>query len=214
MKIDLMLADDHPAVLSGMKYAINSAGILNIVGVAQDSNATFQLLDHVHCDVLVTDYFMPGGPQGEGLALLSDLRLRYPALRIVVFTSMDNPAIVREIAKIGIQSVVSKSGRLDHLISAIHAVYAGSTYFPGTESGQDSVFTRFSSEKSNKRTLSPREEEVVRLYVSGLSSGEISRQLNVTKQTVSTQKSSAMQKLGITRDADLFRFAFEIGLSG
>jgi two-component system capsular synthesis response regulator RcsB len=55
--------------------------------------------------------------------------------------------------------------------------------------------------------------EVVRLYVSGASINEIAEQLNRSKQTISTQKTSAMRKLGIERDADLFRFAYETGIA-
>jgi two-component system capsular synthesis response regulator RcsB len=62
-------------------------------------------------------------------------------------------------------------------------------------------------------SLTKREFEVVRLFASGLSINEIASQLHRTKQTISSQKASAMRKLGITRDADLFRYAFESGLA-
>jgi len=59
--------------------------------------------------------------------------------------------------------------------------------------------------------LSPREAEVVRLYVSGLRVDEIAERLNRSKKTISTQKNRAMEKLGILRDADLFKYAAEHG---
>ncbi|MGR5559981.1 response regulator transcription factor, partial [Vibrio fortis] len=55
--------------------------------------------------------------------------------------------------------------------------------------------------------LSPREAEVARLYVSGLRVDEIAERLNRSKKTISTQKNRAMEKLGISRDADLFKYA-------
>ncbi|VTR32784.1 Capsular synthesis regulator component B [Serratia fonticola] len=61
--------------------------------------------------------------------------------------------------------------------------------------------------------LTRREAEVIRLYVSGMSVNDIASQLKRTKQTISSQKTSAMRKLQISRDADLFRFAFETGLT-
>jgi len=61
------------------------------------------LLETVPCDVLVADYSMPNGAYGDGITLLSYLRRRYPDLKIVVFTMVDNPAIVREVARLGAQ---------------------------------------------------------------------------------------------------------------
>ena len=64
----------------------------------------------------------------------------------------------------------------------------------------------------SSRPLTRREMEVVRLFVSGLSIGDIAQRLNRGKQTISTQKIMAMRKLGIEREADLFRYAIEMGL--
>jgi len=214
MKINVVLADDHPALVAGVEHALSAGNTLSVTGTARDSGALVKLLDTVPCDVLVVDYSMPGGAYGDGMTLLLFLRRRYANLRVVVYTMIDNPAIVREIAKAGIQSVVHKSGNLDQLISAIHAVYAGAVYFPGWDGRQDPTLTKLSTEKGGVQQLSSREAEVVRLYVSGKSIGEIARILNRTKQTVSTHKTSAMRKLGIEREADLFRFAFETGMSG
>jgi two-component system capsular synthesis response regulator RcsB len=59
--------------------------------------------------------------------------------------------------------------------------------------------------------LSKRESEVIRLYVSGMRINDIAVQLHRSKQTVSSQKNSAMKKLGIASDADLFKYALEVG---
>ncbi|MFL9998839.1 response regulator transcription factor [Paraburkholderia sediminicola] len=209
MKINLILADDHPALIAGIKYELSTIRTLEVVGVASNSTAIVDLLSRVPCDILVTDYTMPGGEFGDGITLLSFLLRRYPDLKIIVFTTIDNPAMVREMSKIGIRSVLNKVDDTGHLISAIHAVYAGTTYFsPNTTA-------RFSSAVSgrahnNTQQLTRREAEVMRLYVSGQSINEIAEQLHRSKQTVSAQKMNAMRKLGIERDADLFRFVYEM----
>ncbi|MCW3477994.1 LuxR C-terminal-related transcriptional regulator [Neisseriaceae bacterium JH1-16] len=64
----------------------------------------------------------------------------------------------------------------------------------------------------NLPALSRREIEVVRLFVSGLTINEIAARLHLSKQTVSAQKVSAMKKLGLQREADLYRYAIEVGL--
>lgn len=109
--------------------------------------------------------------------------------------------------KIGVHAVVNKADEVGHLISAVHAAYAGASYFsPRLQA------LGIGGRRNRARALSPRESEVVRLVVSGSSISEIACQLNRTKQTISSQKRSAMRKLGIERDVDLFGFAYETGL--
>jgi two-component system capsular synthesis response regulator RcsB len=213
MKIRLVLADDHPAVLSGIKHGLAVLPTLEVIGTAADSGELIKLLDMKACDVVITDYAMPGGEYGDGMTLLAYLRRTYPELKIIVFTTIENPALAQEIKKLGVHAVLSKSHDTSHLISAVHAVYAGATYFRSTSRVQEGELLKASvSGDARERTLTPREMEVVRLFVSGMSINEIAERLHRTKQTISSQKTRAMRKLGIDRDADLFRFAYETGL--
>ncbi|MCS3509250.1 response regulator transcription factor [Achromobacter sp. JUb104] len=211
MKIRVLLADDHPALLSGIKHELGEVPSIDIHGTARDSGELIHLLNSAPCDVLVTDYAMPGGTHGDGITFLSYVRRHYPKLKIVVFTMLDNSGIVQELSKMGVHSVLGKASETSHLISAIHAVFAGARYYPSEAGNGQST----SSSKSGATgpALTKRELEVVRLYVSGMSVNEIAAQLNRSKQTISSQKSSAMRKLGIERDADLFRFAFDSGIA-
>ncbi len=209
MKIDIIIADDHPTLITGIAHELSTVRTLNIVGSAKNSTEIIELLLNVHCDILITDYVMPGGSAGDGMAMLSFLRRRYPDIKIIVFTSMENAAIVSEILKLGVGSVLNKADDIGHLISAVHAVYAGATYLSPQFKSAINDIGKQSSSRSTGLALTRRETEVIRLYVSGLSVNDIAHQLKRTKQTVSSQKASAMRKLGLTRDADLFRFAFE-----
>ncbi|TAM00793.1 MAG: response regulator transcription factor [Paraburkholderia sp.] len=214
MQIHVVLADDHPALVAGVKYALDSVKTIKVTGTAQNSSEIIKLLDTVPCDVLVADYAMPHGAYGDGMALFSYLRRRYPELKIVVFTTVDNPAIVREVARLGVHSYINKTDNLDRLISAIHAVYAQAVYFPSEGIRHDLAAKPTGSPAGERTELSKREVEVIRLYVSGMSIGEIAKKLNRSKQTISSQKVTAMRKLGIARDAELFRYAWETGLGG
>jgi len=213
VKIDLIFADDHPAVLAGVQHELRSVQTLHVVGTARNSSEAIDLLTQHACDVFVTDYIMPGGSFGDGMGMLSFLRRRFPGLKIIVFTTVGNAAMASEMMRLGIKSVLNKVDDIGHLISAIHAVYAGATYLsPSLRATGESEGHVIEPEGRRKR-LSRREVEVVRLYVGGSSVTEIAKTLNRTKQTVSSQKSSAMRKLGINRDVDLFRFAYENGVA-
>lgn len=209
MKINIVLADDHPALIAGIKYELSAIRTLDVVGAARNSTEIVDVLSRISCDILVTDYAMPGGAYGDGIVLLAFLRRRYPDLKIIVFTMIDNPALTLEMSKLGIGSVLNKIDDVGHLISAIHTVYAGATYVPPNSAAQNVCAKDGRGDHEPNRQLSKREIEVVRLYVSGQSINEIAAQLHRSKQTVSSQKMSAMRKLGIKRDADLFRLVYE-----
>ncbi|MGN4151930.1 response regulator transcription factor [Burkholderia gladioli] len=208
MKIRVILSDDHPTVLSGVRHELARVPTVEIVGSALGADELLALLERSHCDVLITDYAMPGGAAVDGLPLLRQLRRGWPAMKVVVLTTIDNPALLREIAKTGVQGLLSKIDEVDHLIAATHAVYAGANY--QSPSVREKLAVQASSARAVE-AITTKEAEVIRLYVSGLSISEIAAQLNRAKQTVRAQK-GAMRKLGIERDADLFQYAYETGL--
>ncbi|WP_043201795.1 response regulator transcription factor [Paraburkholderia acidipaludis] len=213
MKIDLLVADDHPTVLVGVLHEISRVPSFNVIGTANNSTEIVETLKSSHCDILVTDYSMPGGEFGDGLMLLAFLARRFPDVKVVAFTMMDNIAMVQEMRKAGIRAIVSKRDEARHLITAINEVYAGAEYFSPSVSNVLGVKQNpHSVVESPVDRLSPKELEFLRLFASGYSVGQIADNLHRSKQTISGQKVSVKRKLGLTRDADLFRYAFDSGL--
>ncbi|KAB0640467.1 response regulator [Burkholderia latens] len=203
--VRVMVADDHPSSALGMSQALAGSSTIKLLGTVSNSTDLVAMLDEQQSDVLVVDYVMPGGKYGDGLSLLSFLQRRYPALRLVTITMIDNPSVLLAIRKQGVGCILSKSDAISHLVGAVHAAFVGANYL--------SPFVKKLLEECQPsagiRTLTAREIEVVRLYGAGLTVGEIAVQLHRSKQTISSQKSSAMKKLGIVRDADLIRYASE-----
>lgn len=215
MRIKVALADDHPAVLAGLRYALGCAAGIDLVGAARNSTEVVSLLSASLCDVLVTDFVMPGGEFGDGLPYLAFLRRRFPGLRLVVFTILDNGAITRSSKAIGVEAVVSKGDCVDDLLKVLYGQPAVKAIRRKSDliSSTDHFLAKSTAEADALLgVLSKRELEVLRRFVSGDSISNIAARLHRTRQTVSSQKVSAMLKLGIARDADLFRFAFENGL--
>ncbi|KVO29214.1 hypothetical protein WJ74_24200 [Burkholderia ubonensis] len=203
-----MLADDHPAALLGLRQTLALEPSLTIVGEANDARQLFAALEARRCDVLVSDYAMPG-EEPDGLAMFHHIRRYAPALPIVVHTMMDNPAVARLLLHEGIGCLLSKADSTKHLVPAIHAAYGGGSYVspemaklldvpPGPVQGRWRI-----------AEWTEREEQIIRYYITGQSVNEIADTLHRTKQTVSTQKSTAMAKLGMRHDIDLIRYTIE-----
>lgn len=207
--IYVVVADDHPLIRVAVESALDTVPALVHVGSAADSTELITLLDAHPCDVLVTDFAMPGGAHGDGLPLLQMLRERYPELQIVVFTGLDQAAIVQALFEAGISHILSKADDVSHIAAAVMAAHVGRRYL------SPSIAPLLPLRGTQRPTLalSPREREVLTLFVAGWSVNAIAEKLDRRKQTVSTQKVNGMAKLGIERDADLFKYAVELGLS-
>lgn len=208
--IRVAIADDHPVIRMGIEAAIDEIPTLTCIGAVADSSALVALLEQTGCDVVVTDYAMPGGAHGDGLQLLAYLRQTFPDLRLIVMTGLDQPAMIQSLHASGIDHILSKADDTSHVPAAIAAAWANRRYL------SPSIAQMLPARGAPRATaaLSPREHEVLVLYVSGLSINEIAERLDRRKQTISTQKTAGMAKLGIDKDADLFKFATELGLRG
>ena len=206
----VVLADDHPGMIAGVEHGLASVGTIRLTGTAVNSTELMRILDTGCCDVLVSDYSMPGNEHGDGTALFSFLQRRYPSIKLVILTMLDNPAVLAALQSLGISSVVSKSDALSYLVPAIHAAATGGSYYSPTIA--KSMRMRDVDRRDALQPLSKRELEVVRLYASGLTVNEIAERVSRSKKTISTQKARAMEKLGIERDVDLLRYAMEHGI--
>lgn len=212
LSIRVAIADDHPVIRLGVRAALDEAPAIQCIGEAKDSSELVKLLeqagkDAAPCDVVVTDYAMPGGDHGDGLELLNHLQTHFPGLRIVVMTGLDQPGLLNRLNSLGIAGILSKGDDLQHVASAVMAVYAQRRYL------SPSVAEHLQHlEKRRVTSLSPNEKKVITLFISGLSVAEIATALGRKKQTVSTQKINAMRKLGIAGDAELHTFAADLGL--
>ncbi|KVQ47738.1 LuxR family transcriptional regulator [Burkholderia cepacia] len=203
--VNVVIADDHPCVLTGITTVLQDLRSLNIVGEASNSTDIVGLLSKNECDVLITDFAMPDGKYNDGFGMLSYIKTHFPMVQIIVMTAIDSSILTNKITKIGVRAIVSKLDDIGHLISAIYAVRAGAEYF----SPSVSISKGELRDGRKHLSLTKSEIEVLRLYVSGLSVSKIAERLHRTKQTISAQKLKAMRKLGIERDADLYQIVYE-----
>ncbi|MDR6504143.1 two-component system capsular synthesis response regulator RcsB [Burkholderia ambifaria] len=210
--IRVVLADDHPAMLAGVEHGLTGVPTINVCGRASNSTELIERLKQGDCNVLVSDYAMPGGEYGDGLSLFSYVQRHFPAVRLVVLTMLDNPAVLSALMAQRIDCIISKSDAVNHLIPAIHAAATGGTYLSPTI---DRIVRAIDPNRRGRASvdmLSKRELEVVRLFVTGMTISEIAERLQRSAKTISTQKARAMQKLGVTRDVDLVRYSIESGI--
>jgi two-component system capsular synthesis response regulator RcsB len=215
LKLRIVLADDHPFVLLGIRATFSMDENLEVVAEAASAAELLRLLAYTPCDVLVTDFAMPEqGLQAEdGLRLIKRLRRDWPAISIVVLTSMSNVAILRSILAAGAMSLLNKVESMDELAAAVRFAGVGRRYLSTSIVSALAVAGAETDGLGEGPRLSPREIEVVRMFASGLSITEIARFMQRDVRTISRQKRDAMGKLGVQNDPGLFAFARAHGLT-
>lgn len=210
--IRVIVADGHPICIKGVQIEIAAAGNATVVASAPNSTQLFTALSQQDGDVLISDYVMSGADFGDGLGMLSLIQQRYPALKLIVLTSIDSPLVLQALVRQGVRAIVSKSDMSEHLQHALRAVWRADQYFSPRIDGALQAQAAFAGgERVGKLTRC--EVEVVRLFLSGLSVGEIAQKFGRSKQTVSAQKRAAMRKLDVRTDIDLVRYGMRSGLT-
>lgn len=215
----VVIADEHEVVRIGLRTVLQRSGEgYELAGESASGSELLELLADTPCDLVIVDFQMPEDTAAlAGVMLLRELRHRFPTLRIVVLTTSHSTTICRAMYREGVDAVVEKASMVDELLVALRTVRAGNTYVgkPLREQGVDiSRAAKPPSSTRDKRTLplSMREAEVIRLLAEGLSVSEVARITHRSVKTVSWQKHSAMAKLGIGNDQQLFDYARTRGL--
>ena len=210
----IILADDHPIFLIGLRAVLERDPELSVVGEASSPQALLALLREFACEVLVSDFMMPVEQQNDGLRMLESVTRQHPQLPIVVVTMLNNAGLFRSILDLGVMGLLSKASLAAELPEAIAQIRQRRPYVAKSIRQTLALAGEVGEHRLvDQEQLSPRELEVTRLLAAGQTVGEIATQLCRSKQTVSAQKVSAMRKLGLSNNAALFLYLQEHGLA-
>ncbi len=204
MSFRVMLVDDHAVVRTGYRRLLELEVDMRVVAEhasADDAYAALPRLLPGGLDVVVLDLSMP---RGSGLAALERIRQRWPLLQVLVFSMHDSPAMVQQAIKAGAAGYVTKSNEPDVLVHALRRVALGERGVLSSDIAADAAAP---SAPAPHLGLSPREFEVLRGLVEGLTLDDIGARLHVATKTVSNLQTQVRQRLGVNTAIDLLRYA-------
>ncbi|MGS0742368.1 response regulator [Glaciimonas sp. GG7] len=212
-KIRVVIADDHPVTLSGVKALVEQCSNMIVSGLALSPNSLFETLGKCECDVLVTDFSMPIENQVDGLEMIRQIRIQFPAIAVVVLTAMKKAPLYSALLALGVRGIVSKDSGNTEITKAIIQAFNG-VIFLARSSAELMKMRQFvtAEDIDNKPSLSAREIEILRCLSRGASASEISKLLHRSIKTISHHKRSAMEKLKLETDLQLMRYFAENGL--
>jgi DNA-binding NarL/FixJ family response regulator len=207
-KIRIVLADDHPIVLDGLRNLIRVEPDFELVGEAASGLSALKIIREQRPDVAVLDISMP---ELNGIVLSRRLAGEMPALRLLVLTLHEDRAYLNQALEAGVRGYVLKRSAVENLVQAIRAVLVGGLYIDPAIVGRV-----FESKQVNKRllarkgvapSLTDREADVLKMAALGFTNKEIASRLAVGVKSIETYKARGLEKLGLKTRAELVRYA-------
>ena len=210
MSIQIIIAEDHPLVLTGIQYLLMEHFPTCVVTGTTDFNKTLAMLDKQKFDLLIMDINIPGG---DKTGMIHSVRMKQPTLPILVCSSYDEQLYALPFLKAGANGYISKTAINEDFKLAIDQVLSGRIY--ASPEVMKHAFGQLFNTKSNPDSvaekLSEKELEVAKLLAKGLSTKAISEHIHLSSSSVSSYKSRIFEKLGVNNVIELTTY---FGLNG
>ncbi|MDD3003647.1 response regulator transcription factor [Flavobacterium sp.] len=198
--IKIIIAEDHQALIDGIKLSLENENDIEVIGEANNGEDLIKLVDCLQPDVIITDIRMP---KCDGITATRLIKKKHPSIQIIAFSMFDQAEAVKQMQEAGASGYIMKNSSLTKLIKAIRTVAENNSFF------DTDIIADKSSENNEFILLSRREKEILRLIGEGKTSNEISEMLFIGKTTVDTHRKNILKKLNIHGKSDLLRFAVE-----
>lgn len=209
MTISLLVADDHQVVRLGLKNILEGTGVV-VIAEATSGEEVLQKVATEKPDVVLMDVRMP---KGDGLHVLGRLKLDYPELPIILFSSYDNPTYIARAVALGAAAYVLKHDTRERLLETIQLAVRGESAWTREE------LRRVTGALATPRVVSDvevpltqRESEVLRQLANGLTNKEIALALGISYETVKEHVQHILRKIGVSDRTQAAVWAVRKGL--
>ena len=204
----VLLADDHRLFREGLRGLLSVQSGIEVVGVAADGAELVSLTESVEYDVALIDIEMP---VMNGLEAAEKILTAHPEARLVALTMHNDEAYYYRMMELGVKGFLLKNSDIDEVVSAVHEVCEGGSYF--SQELLDSLVSNLKeSQVEAEPLLSEREMEVLPLICQGLSNQEIADKLFISKRTVDNHRANIIEKSGCKNTAGMVVWAIKNGL--
>jgi two-component system, NarL family, response regulator LiaR len=214
-KISVVVVDDHPLFLAGLQQLFQTQPDFAVVGVAEDGAHLQAVLAHTTPAVILMDIEMP---QLDGIQATAVVRQQAPDTKVVMLTGYDNPELIFRALKAGAVGYLLKTTRTKEILETLRRVVAGELCLTPDLAGKFlQEFQRGQAAEDIRQllhTLTPREEEVLRLMATtGANNREIGQRLGISVPTVKMHLASIFRKLHVNDRTRAAILALKAGLS-
>lgn len=199
----VLIVDDHPIVLYGLRFVLGHNGRFAVCGEAADANAARAFTRDLHPDYIILDLVLGGR---DGIDLVRDLVTLAPHVRILIYSSQNEWRYARRVLAAGAKGYVAKSEGLDVVAGALDVLARGEDFVGDGLRRQlldDFILSTANEPGSAMLDLSARELQVLTMIGQGHGLGEIATALDLSVKTIGTYRERLKVKLGVERVSDL-----------
>lgn len=212
--IKVLIADDQTLFRQGLRILLSVQQDIEVVGEAANGVEALKLIALHAPDVVLMDVEMP---MLDGVAATRRARTDFPACQVVILTTFDNDDYVFEGLRAGALGYLLKDAPAERLIEAVRMAARGESFLqPSVAAKVVSEFNRLSEIARRAPALAdpltPRETEILRLIVGGMTNLEIARRLFITEGTVKNHVTAILTKLEVTDRAQAAQRARALGI--
>lgn len=198
--ITVAIAEDHQALIDGIKSYIRHEDDITIVGQANNGEELLHLVRLKQPQVVLCDIRMP---ILDGIEATKMIQKEFPQTKVVAFTMFEQDDAVQQMLEAGAKGYILKNSSLEIVLEAIRTVAAGTTYY------DKQIHLPQAASNGTKSILSSREQEILHLISLGHTSHQIAEELFIGKSTVDTHRKNMIRKLGLSGAGELLRYAVE-----
>jgi DNA-binding NarL/FixJ family response regulator len=209
--IKLIIADDHPVFVSGLRAVIEAEADLDVTSVATTGRDAVRAAVEHQPDVAVLDINMP---DGDGLWVCAQIRSAGLATRVLVLTMYDDDENVLAALRAGAYGYTLKGSEPDEIVAAVRAVARGEAVFGAGIAGRMLSHFARAAASSPFPQLTDREHDVLALLAAGRDNAAVARRLGVSGKTVRNHVSNIITKLHVVDRSEAIIRARDAGLGG
>ena len=202
--IRVLVADDHGVVREGLKQIIADSPDLDAVGEASNGEETLEKALTLDCDMVVLDITMPGR---NGFDVMRELRAQKPDLRVLMLSMHSEEQYAVRALRAGASGYVNKESAPQELMAAIQKVARGGRYISSSLAETIAFNLARGGEGKPHESLSDREYQVLCMIGSGRTVKQIADELMLSTKTVSTYRQRLLEKMRMSSNAELIRYA-------
>ena len=200
--IRILLVDDHQIILDGLSMLLDQDPSFDVVASFSHPEKAISFLAAQEPDILLTDYSLP---DMTGLELIRKAKLIHPAMKSALLSMHDEPAIVREAIRMGVNGYLLKNIQQAELKEAIRKIYGGLIYVSAEITTQ---LLQHPGSNANESSLTDRELEVLALITKENSNKQIAEKMHISERTVETHRKNIFRKTGTTSLVGLVKYAY------